>query len=152
MRTVFDLSSLYRSTVGFDHLFDMLDRAAEVEPVPTWPPYNVEKMGDDHYRVVMALAGFEADEIEIVQKDNALLVSGRKQPEDEMVQVLHRGIATRPFRQTFNLANHVSVTEAKLENGLLMIELVREVPNELKPRPIEITSVGPKTIEHEKAA
>ena len=153
MRPTFDLSPLYRSTVGFDRLFDMLDQVTDVEPVPVWPPYNVEKVGDDHYRVVMAVAGFAPDEIEIVQKDNALLVSGRKQPEDETVQVLHRGIADRPFRQSFNLANYVTVTDAKLENGLLVIDLVREVPEELKPRRIEIASGGgPKTIEHEKAA
>jgi molecular chaperone IbpA len=152
MRPTFDLSPLYRSTVGFDRLFDMLDRVADVEPVPSWPPYNVEKVGEDHYRVVMAVAGFEPDEIEIVQKDNVLLVSGRKQPEDATVQVLHRGIADRPFRQTFNLADYVSVTEAKLENGLLMIDLVREVPEELRRRRIEIAAgSGPKTIEHEKA-
>jgi molecular chaperone IbpA len=153
MRTVFDLSPLYRSTVGFDRLFDMLDRVSDAEPVPAWPPYNVEKVSDDHYRIVMAVAGFEPDEIEIVQKDGALLVSGRKQPEDEMVQVLHRGIADRPFRQAFNLADYVTVTRAKLENGLLIIDLVREVPEEMKPRCIEIVSgSSPKTIEHEKAA
>jgi molecular chaperone IbpA len=153
MRSTFDISPLYRSTVGFDRLFDMLDRAADVEPVPDWPSYNVEKVGQDRYRVVMAVAGFAPDEIEIVQKDSTLFVSGRKLPKDEPVQVLHRGISDRPFRQSFNLANYVSVTDAKLENGLLVIELVREVPEELKPRRIEIASGGgPKTIEHEKAA
>lgn len=153
MRTVLDLSPLYRSTVGFDLLFDMLDRVSDAEPVPAWPAYNVEKVGDDHYRIVLAVAGFEPDEIEIVQKDGTLLVSGRNQPEDEMVQVLHRGIVDRPFRQAFNLADYVTVTRAKLENGLLMIDLVREVPEELKPRRIDIASGGgPKTIEHGKAA
>jgi molecular chaperone IbpA len=153
MRSTFDLSSLYRSTVGFDRLLDMLDQAADIEPVPGWPSYNVEKVGEDCYRVVMAVAGFEPDEIEIVQKDSTLFVSGRKQPKDETVQVLHRGISDRPFRQSFNLANYVTVTEAKLENGLLVIVLVRKVPEELKPRRIEIASGGgTKTIEHEKAA
>jgi len=153
MRTAFDLSPLYRSTVGFDRLFDMLDRAADVEPTTSGPPYNVEKVGDDHYRIVMAVAGFEPDEIEIVQKDSGLLVSGRKHPEDDAVQVLHRGIADRPFRQAFNLADYVTVRGAKLENGLLVIDLVREVPEEMKPRRIEIAGgSGPKTIEHEKSA
>jgi molecular chaperone IbpA len=153
MRTTFDISPLYRSTVGFDRLFDMLDQAASVEPVPGWPSYNVEKVGEDRYRVVMAVAGFAPDEIEIVQKDSTLFVSGRKQPGNEPAQVLHQGISDRPFRQSFNLANCVTVTDAKLENGLLVIDLVREVPEELKPRRIEIASGrGPRTIEHEKAA
>jgi molecular chaperone IbpA len=153
MRSTFDLSPLYRSTVGFDRLLDMLDQAVDVEPMPSWPSYNVEKVGEDRYRVVMAVAGFAPDEIEIVQKDSALFVAGRKQPKDQTVQVLHRGISDRPFRQSFNLANYVTVTNAKLENGLLVIDLVREVPEELKPRRIEIASGGgPKTIEHEKAA
>jgi len=153
MRSAFDFSPLYRSTVGFDRLFDMLDQAVDVEPMPSWPSYNVEKVGEDRYRVVMAVAGFEPDEIEIVQKDSTLFVAGRKQPQDETVQVLHRGILDRPFRQSFNLANYVTVTDAKLENGLLVIDLVREVPEELKPRRIDIASGGgPKTIEHEKAA
>jgi molecular chaperone IbpA len=153
MRLDFDFSPLYRPTVGFDRLLDMLDQAADVEPVPGWPSYNVEKMGDDHYRVVMAMAGFAPNEIEIVQKDSTLFVLGRKQPGNEPAQVLHRGISDRPFRQFFNLANYVTVRDAKLENGLLVIDLVREVPEELKPRRIEIASGGgPKTIEHEKAA
>jgi len=153
MRSAFDFSPLYRSTVGFDRLFDILDQAADVEPGPSWPSYNVEKIGDDHYRITMAVAGFERDEIEIVQNDSALFVVGRKQLKDETAQVLHRGISDRPFRQSFNLANYVTVTEAKLENGLLVIDLAREVPEELKPRRIEIASGGgPKTIEHEKAA
>jgi molecular chaperone IbpA len=153
MRSAFDFSPLYRSTVGFDRLLDMLDQPTQLETMINWPPYNIEKVGEDCYRVVMAVAGFAPDEIEIVQKDSTLFVSGRKQPEHEPVQVLHRGIANRPFRQAFNLAAYVSVTEAKLENGLLMIDLMREVPEELKPWRIEIASgSSPKTIEHEKAA
>jgi molecular chaperone IbpA len=156
MRTVFDLSPLYRSTVGFDRLLDMLDQA---EPMTSWPPYNIEKVGDDQYRITMAVAGFSPDEIELVQQESTLFVNGQKHPEPDGVQVLHRGIATRAFKQTFNLADHVKVMGASLENGLLTIELKREVPEELKPRRIEIGSGNstqalaqdnqPQQIEHE---
>ena len=153
MRTAFDFSPLYRSTVGFDRLFDMLDQTARVETAAHWPPYNVEKVADDHYRITMAVAGFDSDEIEITQTENTLLISGQKQPEQENGQFLHRGIATRAFKQTFNLADYVKVTNAKLENGLLTVDLVREVPDEMKPRRIQIAGgAGPKTIEHDKAA
>jgi molecular chaperone IbpA len=154
MRT-FDFSPLYRSTVGFDRLFDMIDQTARVEPLPNWPPYNVEKSGDDHYRITMAVAGFGPDEIEITQKENMLLVSGQKHAEQENTQFLHRGIATRAFKQTFSLADYVNVKAARLENGLLTIDLEREVPEELKPRRIQIGTgggQGPKVIEHDKAA
>jgi molecular chaperone IbpA len=153
MRTAFDFSPLYRSTVGFDRLFDLIDQTARVEQAPSWPPYNVEKIGDDQYRITMAVAGFSPDEIGITQKENVLLVAGHKHPEQEKGQFLHRGIATRAFKQSFNLADYVKVREAKLENGLLTVDLVREVPEEMKPRRIEIgTGGGPKTIEHDKAA
>ncbi|MBA1158954.1 Hsp20 family protein [Microvirga mediterraneensis] len=159
MRTTFDLSPLYRSSVGYDRLLDMLDQVNRVEPMTNWPPYNIEKTGDDQYRITMAVAGFSPDEIELVQQENTLFVNGQKHPEPEGVQVLHRGIATRAFKQTFNLADHVKVTGASLENGLLTIELKREVPEELKPHRIEIVSgTGakalsqdnqPQQIEHE---
>ena len=159
MRTTFDLSPLYRSTVGFDRLLDMLDQVNRVEPMTNWPPYNIEKAGDDQYRITMAVAGFSPDEIELVQQETTLFVNGQKHPEPEGVQVLHRGIATRAFKQTFNLADHVKVTGASLENGLLTIELKREVPEALKPHRIEIVSgTGakalsqdnqPQQIEHE---
>jgi molecular chaperone IbpA len=153
MRTAFDLTPLYRSTVGFDRLFDMLDRTwgtAEASD-GNWPPYNIEKLGDDHYRITMAVAGFTPEETNVVQQENALLVEGRKHPEPEGVQVLYRGIATRSFWQTFNLADYVKVSGANLDNGLLTIDLVREVPEEMKPRRIEIAagSGGAKTIEHD---
>jgi len=152
MRTALDFSPLYRSTVGFDRLFDMLDGtlgAAEAASA-NWPPYNIEKLGDDQYRITMAVAGFTPDEIELVQQENTLLVAGRKHPEPEGVQVLHRGIATRSFRQTFNLADYVKVSGASLDNGLLTIELKREVPEAMKPRRIEIGASGEaKTIEHD---
>jgi molecular chaperone IbpA len=153
MRT-FDFSPLYRSTVGFDRVFDMLDQTARVEPLPNWPPYNVEKIGDDRYRITMAVAGFGSDDIEITQKENTLFVTGQKHPDDETVQFLHRGIATRNFKQTFNLADYVKVTGANLENGLLTVDLVREVPEEMKPRRIQIATSGggQKAISHDKAA
>jgi len=153
MRTAFDFSPLYRSTVGFDRLFDLLDQTARVEAAPHWPPYNVEKIADDRYRITMAVAGFGPDEIEITQTENTLLIAGQKQPEQENGQFLHRGIATRAFKQTFNLADYVKVTNAKQENGLLTVDLVREVPEEMKPRRIQIAGGNDqKTIEHDKAA
>ena len=136
----YDFSPLYRSTVGFDRLFDMLDQATRGEQAANWPPYNIEKTGDDQYRITMAVAGFSPEEIELVQKENTLFVSGQKHPEPEGVQVLHRGIATRAFKQSFNLADHVKVTGANLANGLLTIDLVREIPEALKPRKIEIAA------------
>jgi molecular chaperone IbpA len=138
MRT-YDFSPLYRSTVGFDRLFDLLDQTARAEATPNWPPYNIERTGEDDYRITMALAGFAPDEIELVQKENTLFVAGHKSAEQQQgAEVLHRGIATRPFRQSFNLADHVKVTDAKFEHGLLIVALKREVPEALKPRRIEI--------------
>ena len=159
MRT-YDFSPLYRSTVGFDHLFNLLDQTARGE-ASNWPPYNIERVSEDDYRITMALAGFSPNEIELVQKENTLLVAGHKNAEQQEggPEVLHRGIATRPFRQSFNLAQHVKVTDAKFEHGLLTIELKREVPEALKPRRIEIatgsgaTSVGNvTTLEQSKVA
>jgi molecular chaperone IbpA len=162
MRSAFDFSPLYRSTVGFDRLFDMLDQSTQVEPMTNWPPYNIEKTGEDQYLITMAIAGFSPDEIEVTQKESQLLVIGQKKGSDEGRQYLHRGIATRAFKQTFNLADHVKVVGASLENGLLTVDLKREVPEALKPRRIEITSgTGVKglgqdnrlaQIEHGKAA
>src|SRR5215212_9860003 len=143
----YDFSPLYRSTVGFDQLFDMLDQAARGEPAPNWPPYNIEKTAENEYRITMAVAGFAPDEIDLVQQGSRLLVTGQKRAEESGRQILHRGIATRAFKQTFNLADHVKVVGAGLENGLLTVELTREVPEALKPRRIEIaTSVAPQTL------
>ncbi len=140
MRT-YDFSPLYRSTVGFDRLFDLLDQSARAEAAPNWPPYNIERVSEDEYRITMALAGFAPDEIELVQHETTLLVAGHKNADEKQGgEVLHRGIATRPFRQTFNLAQHVKVTDARFEHGLLTVELKREVPEALKPRRIEIAS------------
>jgi molecular chaperone IbpA len=130
----FDYSPFYRSTVGFDRLFDMLDNSVR----PDWPPYDIEKLSDNEYRISMAVAGFNQDEIELTQTGTELLVTGQKKTEEANRQVLHRGIAQRNFKQTFNLASHVRVAGAKLENGLLSVDLVRELPEQLKPRRIEI--------------
>jgi molecular chaperone IbpA len=148
----YDFSPLYRSTVGFDRLFDMLEQSRRAESASTWPPYDIEKTGEDQYRISMAVAGFSPDEIELVQQANTLLVTGQKHPEPEGVQVLHRGIATRGFKQSFNLADHVKVTDAKLENGLLTVELKREIPEALKPRRIEIASAGAKALQQDNQA
>ncbi|MGE7417478.1 Hsp20 family protein [Methylobacterium tarhaniae] len=138
MRT-FDFAPLYRSTVGFDRLFSMLDQAARIEPsTQQWPPYDIEKLGDDAYRITMAVAGFSQDEIELTQHDTTLLVTGQKKDKDGERDYLHRGIAARAFRQTFSLADHVKVTGASLQNGLLSVDLKREVPEALKPRRIAI--------------
>ena len=158
MTTALDFSPLFRSAVGFDRMADLLERATRFGPSDNWPPYDIEKTGEDAYRITMAVAGFAPDEIEVVAKPNLLTVSGQKAKSEEGVQYLHRGIATRSFRQTFELADYVKVADAKLDNGLLMIELVREVPEAMKPRRIEIKAgeaLGQdnrKTIEHGKAA
>lgn len=135
MRT-YDFSPLFRSTVGFDRLFDMLDTGTR----PDWPPYNIEKMGEDQYRISMALAGFGPNEIELVQQGNILTVTGQKSTENKNDGMLHQGLAFRNFKHSFNLADHVKVASANLENGLLSVELVREVPEQLKPRRIELGS------------
>ncbi len=134
MRT-YDFTPLYRSTVGFDRLFDLLDNG--VAP-SDYPPYDIEKKTENDYRITMAVAGFKADEIELTQHGVNLHVSGRKAAPQGERQVLHRGIAGRSFKQTFSLAEHVKVAGASLEDGLLAIDLVREVPEQLKPRRIEI--------------
>lgn len=158
MRSAFDFSPLYRSTVGFDRLFDMLDQSSQVESMTNWPPYNIEKRGEDQYVITMAVAGFSPDEIELTQKASQLLVAGQKKSSEDGRQYLHRGIATRAFKQTFNLADHVKVLGASLENGLLTVELKRDVPEALKPRRIEINPGAPASgrplqqIEHGKAA
>ena len=143
MRT-FDLAPLYRATVGFDRVADMMDRvlAADVAQ-PTYPPYNIEKTGEAAYRISIAVAGFTAEELSAEVKDNALIVSARKAPETVERTYLHRGIATRAFERRFALADHVKVTGAAHVDGMLHIDLVREVPEALKPRRIEIARPEP---------
>jgi len=142
MRT-FDLTPLYRSAIGFDRLASLLEQRAEAQP--SYPPYNIELVGEDKYRIVMALAGFTRDEVEIVAERDTLHVSGRKQKDDTQRTYLHRGIAARDFEQRFQLANHVKVTTASFDNGMLTIDLVREVPEALKPRKIAIGDANGNT-------
>lgn len=132
MRT-FDLTPLYRSAIGFDRLASLLE-----DSTPSYPPYNIELVGEDQYRIVMALAGFDRSEIDITAERDSLIVVGKKQKDDQQRTYLHRGIAARDFEQRFQLANHVKVTSASFDNGMLNIELVREVPEALKPRKISI--------------
>ena len=141
MRT-FDFTPLYRSTVGFDRMFDLLDSSVR----PDWPPYDIEKLSDDAYRISMAVAGFGPSDIEIVQEGANLVVSGRKTASEDGRQLLHRGIASQSFKQAFSLADHVKVAQASLVNGLLSIDLIREVPEQLKPRKIEIGCTAPASI------
>jgi molecular chaperone IbpA len=137
----FDLTPLYRATVGFDQIADLMDRAlASDVGQNSYPPYNIEKTADDAWRISIAVAGFADDELSIEVKDRALHVTGRKATEDEDRTYLHRGIATRAFERRFHLADHVRVTGASHENGMLHIDLAREVPEALKPRRIEIAS------------
>jgi len=147
-----DLTPLFRSTVGFDRMGRLLDTASNTE-APSYPPYNIEKVADDQYRVTMAIAGFNAADLDITQNNNTLIVTGNQDKGENDVQFLHRGIATRSFERQFELAEHVNVTNAGLENGLLLIDLKREVPEELKPRKIAIgSSANTQTIEHDKKA
>jgi molecular chaperone IbpA len=136
MRT-FDFTPYYRSTVGFDRLFDLMEKTVASD----WPPYDIERTGEDAYRITLAIAGFAPNEVELVQQGATLLVSGPK-AERKDAQALHRGIPHTAFKQSFNLADHVKVAGATLENGLLVIDLVREVPEQLKPRRIEIASAA----------
>lgn len=135
----FDLAPLYRATVGFDRIADLMDRALTADVAqPTYPPYNIEKTADDSYRISIAVAGFTPDELSVEVKDGALFVAARKAPEETERSYLHRGIATRAFERRFALADHVRVTGATHEHGMLHVDLVRETPEALKPRRIEI--------------
>lgn len=156
MRTV-DFTPVFRSTVGFDRMARLLDhamRATEAANVPTFPPYNIEKLGDDDYRITMAVAGFGEGDIEITAEDGQLVIAGKiEKSDDEGGSYLHRGIATRNFERRFDLADHIRVNGASLENGLLHVSLVREVPEAKKPRKIEIGSASvAKVIEGKQAA
>jgi molecular chaperone IbpA len=135
MRTAFDVTPLWRSSVGFDRLFDLLD-AAQQQSEAHYPHYNIEKLGDDRYQVSLALAGFRPDEINVTAEQNVLTVEGRKT--DEKREYLYQGISERHFRRQFNLADYVQVRNANFDNGLLRIELVREIPEAMKPRRIAI--------------
>jgi molecular chaperone IbpA len=133
---------LFRSSIGFDRLARMVDAATRVDSTAhSYPPYNIEKTGEDSYRLTMAVAGFARDEIDIVVQENTLFVAGKAQKEEENGRYLHRGIARRAFERRFSLADHIKVTGASLDNGLLHVDLVREVPEAMKPRTIKIAGI-----------
>jgi len=150
MRSV-DLTPLMRATVGFDRMMNLLDAQTRHDQGDGYPPYNIEKTGDDDYRITMAVAGFGEDDLDVTVKENSLTIKGKKaNGEPEGVKYLYRGIATRSFERRFELADHIKVTGAHLENGFLSLDLVREVPEAMKPRSIKIASTGtpkPKVIE-----
>ena len=151
MRT-FDLSPLYRSTVGFDRLFSMLDG---FDAAPGYPPYNIERTGENDYRITVAVAGFGENELSIESKENTLTIKGSKQTKDEPNgDVLYQGIAARAFERVFQLADYITVKAAKLENGLLHVDLVREIPEAKKPRQIPIgnTQAKPQVVDAKVAA
>ncbi len=152
----FDLTPLYRSSVGFDRLANVLDQVMTAEAGQNgYPPYNIEKTGENAYRITVAVAGFSEDELTVESREGQLVVSGRKADDDGEGKptYLHRGIATRAFERRFQLADHVRAEDAVTENGLLHIDLVREVPEALKPRKIEIARRGAieGTVEHTAA-
>ena len=160
MRT-YDLSPLYRSTIGFDRLFSMIDQASGVETTPAYPPYNIERLGENAYRITLAVAGFGETDLAIETRDSTLSIRGTKETRSEndaksSFEILHQGIAARTFERRFQLADHVKVTGAALEHGLLHVELLREVPEAAKPRQIAISvsqNVGTKpVIDAKKAA
>jgi molecular chaperone IbpA len=150
MRTI-DFSPLYRSAVGFDRLADLLEAATRSEAPSGYPPYNIETVGENAYRIEIAVAGFKPEELNIEAKENTLTVQGRKAANDDNRHFLHRGLAERNFERRFQLADYVVVTGADLADGLLSISLERQLPEALKPRRIEIAT-GKQQIEGEKAA
>jgi molecular chaperone IbpA len=149
----FDFSPLFRSTIGFDRLMRLADAATRVDgSSASYPPYDIEVTGENAYRLTMAVAGFSADDLEITVKENALLVSGKAKHDENKTQYLHHGIARRAFERRFQLADHIKVAGASLDNGLLHVELVREVPEAMKPRKVEIASgAAPRVIEQKAA-
>ena len=144
----FDFSPLFRSTIGFDRLVRLVDRD---DTVPSYPPYNIEKTGEDSYRVTLAVAGFSPEEIDVTVHENSLLVTGKAKKEEENVRYLHRGIARRAFERRFSLADHIKIVGAKLVNGMLHIDLAREVPEEMKPRKSAIVAEQPEVVEKKAA-
>ena len=137
MRTTYDYAPLWRSTIGFDRLLELIDAAQHTGTDDNYPPCDVERLGEDRYQISLALAGFSSDEIAIAAEQNVLTVEGRK-AEKQQREFLHHGISSRPFRRQFNLADYVQVKGAAFDNGLLQIELVRQVPEAMKPRRISI--------------
>ncbi len=153
MRTTFDFAPLWRSTIGFDHLADLVDSTLRQATEDNYPPYNIERTSEDHYRISLAVAGFGMEDIAVTAEQNALTIEGRK-PDGETREFLYHGIAARPFRRVFNLADYVQVKQASFQDGLWIIDLVREVPEAMKPRRIEIAGGASSSsqIEQKKAA
>ncbi|MEA2933591.1 MAG: molecular chaperone IbpA [Variibacter sp.] len=152
MRT-FDFAPLYRSTVGFDRLFSMLDQFSDNGGAPAYPPYNIERTGENTYRVTVAVAGFTENDLSLDTHENVLTIRGEKQKSAEDAgEVLYQGIAARTFERRFQLADHVEVKGARLENGLLHVDLAREVPESMKPRQIPINGGQPRIVEAKRAA
>ncbi len=137
MRNEFDFAPLYRSSIGFDRVFNLLNNAQRFQAVDTWPPYDIVKAGEDEYCITMAVAGFAEEDLAVTHERNVLVIAGAK-PDKEDMQYLHHGIAGRSFERRFELADHVKVLGASLKNGLLSVELKREIPEEMKPRRIAI--------------
>lgn len=147
-----ELNPLYRTLVGFDRIASLMDQASRLDAAPGYPPFNVEQIGEDQFRIELAVAGFSQDDLTIEFKQNSLVVAGQRKQADAQRNYLHRGIAERSFERRFGLADHVRVSGAKLENGLLSVDLVRELPEILKPRKIEISAAAtakskPKAVE-----
>lgn len=154
----FDLSPLYRSTIGFDRLFNLIDQSNMLETVPTYPPYNIERTGDHHYRISLAVAGFSEKDLSIETKENGLTIRGTRETQssqDVKSQTLYQGIAARAFERRFQLADHVQVTGASLEHGLLHVDLLHEIPEAQKPRQIPIgkapAAVTPQVVDAKAA-
>ena len=151
--TTFDFSPLYRTSVGFDRLASMMSSATRQDQGNSYPPYNIRTTGEDHYQITMAVAGFSEDDIDIITEHNRLVITGKRaDEEEEQVEYLHRGIATRSFERRFNLADHVKVVRANLENGLLHIDLEREIPEAMKPRSIKIGKSAARLLDVEKGS
>ena len=149
--TTFDFSPLYRTSVGFDRLASMMSSATRQDQGNSYPPYNIRTTGEDNYQITMAVAGFAEEEIEITSEQNRLVITGsRAEEKEEQGEYLHRGIATRSFERRFNLADHVKVVSASLENGLLYINLERELPEAMKPRTIKIDKPEKRLLDVEK--
>ncbi len=148
----FDFTPYRRSTIGFDRLFDMLEANSRANTADNYPPFNLEKVADDRYRITLAVAGFKADELDITAQQNLLVVAGKKGDAQDNAQMLHLGIANRSFERRFELADFIRVAAADLRDGLLTVELVREIPEAMKPRKIAVGSAStPEAIEQQQA-
>ena len=143
MRSAFDFAPFRRSTIGFDRLFDMLENNSIGQGGENYPPFDLLQVDDNHYRINLAVAGFGRDEIDITAQQNQLIVTGKK-ADDDKAEYVHRGIANRSFERRFGLADHIKVTEADLKDGLLSIDLVREIPEAMKPKKISIGGTAPR--------